>query len=144
MTVGYLSLDYLDVVFRDTPYGQIPVIRDPKCENCDPNSTCVDCPIFEERLDSYDLDRPKTLWERLTMNEPYDYGERQPRADMLIKQFRAHADGPPYQEPHTGKLYTPSMIATEIEQGTLFGRSFVAVAGVLLAAVRNDPTALKS
>lgn len=61
----------------------------------------------------------------------YDYGERQTRADYIIGRFRAN---PCLRYKHGGREYNNEELATEVEQGTDFGRTLVAVAGFVLAA----------
>ena len=51
---------------------------------------------------------------------------------MLIELFRSSAAVEPYTDWRTGRVYTGPELADEIERGTLVGRAFVAVAGVLL------------
>lgn len=55
---------------------------------------------------------------------------------MLVACLRGKAE-PIWKDP-CGKVYTPDEIATEIEQETEIGRSFVAVGGFILKALNPE------
>lgn len=65
-----------------------------------------------------------------------NYGDRQSRAEVLVKAFRARGS-----ETHDwkGRAFTGAEIACEIEGMTDLGRSLVAVAGFVLHAMQTTP-----
>lgn len=65
----------------------------------------------------------------------HDYGERQPRVDYLLKKLRRF----PPDKVLKGVNLKASEAISEIEQGTLRGRSIVATAGLVFQAVAATP-----
>lgn len=65
----------------------------------------------------------------------YDWGERQPRVDYLLKRLRAM----PQDKVLRGGKLTASEMISEIERGTLDGRAFVSAAGLVLQAKAATP-----
>ncbi len=65
-----------------------------------------------------------------------DYGDRQTRAEGLVKMFRAQ---PRATFPWRDRSYTGAEIADEIEGMTEFGRTLVAVAGFVIEAINRTP-----
>ena len=65
-----------------------------------------------------------------------DYGERQDRAEALVKAFLQHPDqtGVIYRDP-MGRTYTAENIASEVMEETELGKNIVAVAGLVLVAM---------
>jgi hypothetical protein len=75
-------------------------------------------------------------------SEKYDYGDRQERADHIMKALRSNPDkiyrgGPP------GSPYTYAEIADQIEKGTQLGRTVVAVGGLVFQALKATPEFFK-
>lgn len=69
-----------------------------------------------------------------------DYGDRQKRAELLVKWFRA--DGDKVVNPNTGE--TGNELAQHIEDQTERGKEVVAVAGFVFQAVARDPNLVQS
>jgi len=69
-----------------------------------------------------------------------NYGERQERAIYLVKLLRQN--GEKMFSVSTGTA-TGNEIAQAIEDETDDGKSFVAIAGIVLQALKNDPSILK-
>ena len=69
----------------------------------------------------------------------YDYKDRQPRVDYLLKALRDRPQDEPIHVDHTGRSRTPAEVAQEIEDGTEFGRGLVAVAGLVFQALKAGP-----
>jgi len=69
----------------------------------------------------------------------HDYGERQPRVDFLLKAFR---EMPPDHvlttDVLTGQPVTAAKMVHEIEAGTMLGKTCVAVAGLVIQALKSD------
>lgn len=65
----------------------------------------------------------------------YDYGERQPRVNYLLKRLRRL----PPDEVLKGSNLKASEAISEIEEGTLRGRSIVATAGLVFQAMAATP-----
>lgn len=65
-----------------------------------------------------------------------DYGNRQDKAEILVKAFRNLADK---NVPWSGKNYSGNQIADEIENMTDLGKSLVAVAGFVIQALNSTP-----
>lgn len=65
----------------------------------------------------------------------YDYGDRQPRVDYLLKKLRAL----PPEKVLKGVNLKVSDVVFEIEKGTLQGRSIVATAGLVFQAMAATP-----
>jgi hypothetical protein len=63
-----------------------------------------------------------------------DYGDRQERAEMLIKTFRAQGS-----KIIQGSILTGEQVADEIENMTEYGKNLVAVAGLVLHAIAITP-----
>lgn len=63
-----------------------------------------------------------------------DYGDRQERAEYLVKRLR---ENPTLTL--KGQSITAGELADEIEGMTVRGRGFVAVAGIVQTAMANDP-----
>jgi hypothetical protein len=68
-----------------------------------------------------------------------NYGDRQERADMLIKVFCAQGS-----KIIVGSSLTGEQIANEIENMTEYGKSLVAVAGLVLHAIASTPEFFES
>jgi hypothetical protein len=66
-----------------------------------------------------------------------DYGDRQARAEMLVKAFRAR--GSKTIRSPRGQILTCEAVAVEIEGMTDLGRDLVAVAGLVLHAMQATP-----
>lgn len=64
-----------------------------------------------------------------------DYGDRQDRAEVLVKSFRESVR----QYPMRDRLLSGPDVANEIEQMTDLGRDLVAVAGLLFFAMNQTP-----
>lgn len=67
-----------------------------------------------------------------------DYGDRQTRAEMLVKSFRKQGDKVYPLQGYQGRTsITGAEMADEIEKMTPVGRNIVAVAGLVIEAARN-------
>lgn len=65
-----------------------------------------------------------------------DWGDRQPRVDLLLKAFRAkEVEDPSKHYPVCGGLFLASEIIHAIEVGAPVGVELVSIAGIVLAAV---------
>ena len=72
----------------------------------------------------------------------HDWGERQERADHLIKILRKSPDKIA-QFPLDHRKYTYEEVADHIEKGTVVGREVMAVAGVVFQAIDATPEFFK-
>jgi len=70
------------------------------------------------------------------MNNKMDYGDRQDRANLLIKLLRekAKAGSDIIYDDKLGNKYTASEVADNIENQTSLGKQLVAVAGFVFHA----------
>lgn len=68
-----------------------------------------------------------------------DYGDRQERAENLMQIFRAQGS-----KVIKGSNFTGEQIANEIENMTEYGKSLVAVAGLILHALASTPEFFES
>ena len=64
-----------------------------------------------------------------------DYGDRQDRAEIIVKLFRERANTKPYPKSN----HTYGQMADEIENMTELGREVVAVAGFVFQAFGSTP-----
>lgn len=72
---------------------------------------------------------------------PTDYGDRQERADHLIRILRASPDHP-YVDMR-GQSWMPRELANEIEDGTEMGQTILAVGGFVIQALNTTPEFFK-
>jgi hypothetical protein len=70
-----------------------------------------------------------------------DYGDRQQRAEYLIKRFRSEPSK--IYRDWKDVFYTYAQIADDIENMTEFGRTIVAVAGLVSYAMNATPEFFK-
>ena len=68
-----------------------------------------------------------------------DYGDRQERAEILVRTFRAQG-----LKIIQGSDLTGEQVANEIENMTEYGKSLIAVAGLVLHALASTPELFKS
>jgi hypothetical protein len=68
-----------------------------------------------------------------------DYGDRQERAEILVRTFRAQGS-----KIIQGSSLTGEQVANEIENMTEYGKSIVAVAGLVLHAMATTPEFFES
>ena len=66
-----------------------------------------------------------------------NYGERQDRAEMLIKMLRKQSDKI-FRDSQSNE-YTYDQLASFIEDETEFGQELVAFAGLVIQALKNSP-----
>lgn len=67
-----------------------------------------------------------------------DYGDRQERAEMLIKVFRSKGQEK-FPNVMPGRELSGEEVASEIENMTPLGKSLVAVAGFVIQAMSSTP-----
>jgi hypothetical protein len=68
-----------------------------------------------------------------------NYGDRQKRAEMIVKAFRSKGET---VFPLGDRTYTGEEIALEVEGETELGKSLVATAGLVLRAIESTPELL--
>jgi hypothetical protein len=66
----------------------------------------------------------------------YDYGDRQQRVDFLLTTFREMPPDHILLDDHRGEPVTAARMIREIEEGTDYGKGFVAIAGLVFYALR--------
>jgi hypothetical protein len=72
----------------------------------------------------------------------HDWGERQERADYLLKILHKDPDRIA-KFPLDHRQYTYAEVADHIERGTVVGREVMAVAGIVLQAMSATPEFFK-